>query len=103
MAIVFTVRKGPTYRVAADGVQITGNRGISIDEIRPLLVLKPGDLYVAAHLDAIVGALERLYRTRGFRWVDIKSSESDAGTDGGNALVRPVIAIAEGPRAVLAI
>jgi len=101
LAIVFTVRKGPTYRVAADGVQITGNRGISIDEIRPLLVLKPGDLYVAAHLDAVVGALERLYRTRGFRWVDIKSSESDAGTDGGNALVRPVIAIAEGPRAVL--
>jgi outer membrane protein insertion porin family len=69
--------------------------------IRPLLVLKPGDLYVASHLDATVGALVRLYRTKGFRWVDIKSSENDAGTDGAAALLRPEIAIAEGPRAVL--
>ena len=101
LTIVFTVRKGPSYRVAAEGVQITGNRGISLDEIRPLLVLKPGDVYVASHLDAIAGALERLYRTRGFRWVDIKSSEIDAGSDGGNARVRPLITIVEGPRAVL--
>jgi len=101
LAIVFTVKKGPIYRVAAEGVQITGNNGISLEEIRPLLVLRPGDLYNSAHLDAIAGALERLYRTRGFRWVDIKSSEIDAGSDGGSARVRPVIAIIEGPRAVL--
>ena len=101
LAIVFTVKKGPIYRVAAEGVQITGNHGISLEEIRPLLVLRPGDLYNSAHLDAIAGALERLYRTRGFRWVDIKSSEIDAGSDGGSARVRPVIAIIEGPRAVL--
>ena len=101
LTIVFTVRKGPVYRVAADGVQITGNSGISLDEIKPLLVLKPGDLYVASHLDATVGALVRLYLTRGFRWVDVKSSEVEAGGDGGNALVRPVVTINEGPRALL--
>ena len=101
LTIVFTVKKGPIYRVVAEGVQITGNSGISLEEIRPLLVLRPGDLYNSAHLDAIAGALERLYRTRGFRWVDIKSSEIDAGSDGGSARVRPVIAIVEGPRAVL--
>jgi outer membrane protein assembly factor BamA len=102
LAIIFTVRKGPIYRVAAEGVQIAGNSGISVDEIKPLLVLKPGDLYVASHLDATVGALVRLYRTRGFRWVDVKSSETDVGTDGGEgALVRPFITIVEGPRAVL--
>jgi outer membrane protein insertion porin family len=101
LAIVFTVRKGPVYRVAPEGVQITGNAGISLDEIRPLLVLKPGDLYVASHLDATAGALVRLYRTRGFRWVDVKSSETDAGGDGGNALIRPAIVIVEGPRAQL--
>jgi outer membrane protein assembly factor BamA len=101
LTIVFTVRKGPIYRVAPEGVQITGNSGMSLEEIRPLLVLRPGDLYIASHLDAIAGALERLYRTRGFRWVDIKSSEIDAGSDGGNARVRPLIAIVEGPRAVL--
>jgi outer membrane protein insertion porin family len=102
LAIIFTVRKGPVYRIAAEGVQIVGNSGISLDEIRPLLVLKPGDLYVASHLDATVGALVRLYRTRGFRWVDVKASEIDAGIDGaGNALIRPVITIVEGSRAVL--
>ncbi|HEU4927784.1 MAG TPA: POTRA domain-containing protein [Vicinamibacterales bacterium] len=102
LAIIFTVRKGPVYRVASEGVQIIGNSGLSLDEIRPLLVLKPGDLYVASHLDATVGALVRLYRTRGFRWVDVKPSEIDAGNDGGgNALIRPVITIVEGPRAVL--
>jgi len=101
LTIVFTVKKGPSYRVAAEGVQVTGNSGISLEEIKPLLVLRPGDLYNASHLDAIAGALERLYRTRGFRWVDIKSSELDAGSDGGSARVRPVIAIVEGPRAVL--
>jgi outer membrane protein insertion porin family len=101
LTIVFTVRKGPVYRVAAEGVQVAGNSGISLEEIRPLLVLKPGDLYVASQLDAIVGALVRLYRTRGFRWVDIKSSETDVGSDGGNALIRPVITIVEGPPAVL--
>jgi outer membrane protein insertion porin family len=101
LTVVFTVRKGPIYRVAAEGVQITGNSSISLEEIRPLLVLKPGDLYVASHLDATVGALLRLYRTRGFRWVDIKPSETDMGSDGGNALIRPVITIVEGPRAML--
>ena len=101
LTIVFSVRKGPIYRVAPEGVRITGNSVVSLDEIRPLLVLKPGDLYVASHLDATVGALVRLYRTKGFRWVDIKSSENDAGTDGAAALLRPEIAIAEGPRALL--
>jgi outer membrane protein insertion porin family len=101
LTIIFTVRKGPVYRVAAEGVQVTGNTGISLDEIKSLLVLKPGDLYVASHLDATVGALVRVYRTRGFRWADVKSSETEAGADGGNALIRPTITIVEGPRAVL--
>jgi outer membrane protein assembly complex protein YaeT len=101
LTIVFSVRKGPVYRVAPEGVRITGNSAVSLDEIRPLLVLQPGDLYVASHLDATVGALVRLYRTRGFRWVDIKSSENDAGADGLTARLRPEIVIVEGPRAAL--
>ena len=99
--IVFFVRKGPLYRVAPEGVQITGNTSVPIEEIRPLVVLKPGDLYVASRLDAAVGALVRLYTTRGFRWVDIKSGETEVGGDAAVALIRPSIVIAEGPRAVL--
>ena len=40
--IVFFVRKGPAYRVAPEGVQITGNQSIPIEEIRPLVVLAAG-------------------------------------------------------------
>ena len=98
LAIVFIVKKGPVYRVAPEGVQITGNRSMPLDEIRPLVVLKPGDLYVSSHLDSTVAALERQYRTRGFRWAEIKSSESDT-TEAG--LIRPMIVINEGPRATV--
>jgi outer membrane protein insertion porin family len=100
LAIVFNVRKGPMYRVAPEGVQIIGNKSVPIEEIRPLVVLEPGDLYVSSHLDATVGALERLYRVRGFRWAEIKSSETES-TEAGVGLIRPVIAISEGPRAVI--
>jgi outer membrane protein insertion porin family len=99
--IVFFVRKGPVYRVAPEGVQITGNGSIPIEEIRPLVVLGPGDLYIASHLDATVGALVRLYNTRGFRFVNVKSAVAEAGGDAAAASVRPSIAIVEGPRAVL--
>ena len=42
LTIVFSVRKGPVFRVAPEGVLITGNNAVPLDEIRPLLVLKPG-------------------------------------------------------------
>ena len=99
--IVFFVRKGPLFRVAPEGVQITGNQSIPIDEVRPLVVLQPGDPYVESVLDATVGGLIRLYTTRGFRWASVKSGETEAGVDAGVSLVRPTIVIAEGPRAVL--
>jgi outer membrane protein assembly complex protein YaeT len=99
--IVFFVRKGPAYRVAPEGVQITGNQSIPIEEIRPLIVLQPGAPYVESHLDATVGALIRLYTTRGFRWASVKSGESEGSAEGGVSLIRPTIAIVEGPRAVL--
>ena len=101
LTIIFSVKKGPAYRVAPEGVQITGSKAIPIEEMRPLVVLEPGDLYIASHLDATVGAITRLYRTRGFRWADVKSAENDSGVDGTTGLVRPAIVIVEGPRALL--
>ena len=101
LTIVFAVRRGPVYRVAPEGVQISGNAAVPLEDIRPLLVLKPGDLYLASHLDASVGALLRLYRTRGFRWAAVKSAEADAGGDAASAVLRPTIVISEGPRATL--
>ena len=101
--IVFTIRKGPIYRVSPDGVEITGNKSLSPEEIRPLVVLRPGDPFVSAHLDATAWALIRLYRARGFAWAEVKTAENEVASAGGYGAtaVRPVIAITEGPRAVI--
>jgi outer membrane protein assembly factor BamA len=102
LAIVFTVKRGPLYRVAPEGVEISGNKAVPIEEIRPLVVLLPGEPYVASHLDAAVGAIVQLYRTRGFAWVDVKTGQTEIGTgESGAALVRPSIVITEGPRATI--
>ncbi len=50
LTVVFTVRKGPLFRVAPEGVQVTGNKSIGIEEIRPLIVARAGRaLYGVAH------------------------------------------------------
>jgi outer membrane protein assembly complex protein YaeT len=99
--VVFTVRTGPVYRLAPEGVEVSGNRAVPIQDIRPLIGLAPGEPYVASRLDAAAGAIIRLYRTRGFAWVDVKSAENEVMVGGVNtaALVRPAIVINEGPRA----
>ena len=78
------MRKGPVYRVAPEGVQITGN---TVDGDRRnhgrWSCSSPGTSTSTSHLDATVGALVRLYTTRGFRWADVKSGETEAGADGG--------------------
>ena len=100
--VAFTIRKGPLYRVAQEGVRITGNKAIRLEELRPLVVPAPGAAYVSSHLDATVGAIVRLYRTRGFAWVDVKTTENELDAGGvGVGVVRPEIAIDEGPRAVI--
>ena len=102
LTVVFTVRKGPLFRVAPEGVQVTGNKSIGIEEIRPLIVPAPGVPFMASHMDAARGAIEGLYRTRGFAWVAVKTAETEVGPDAtGAALVRPSIVIVEGPRAIL--
>lgn len=102
LTITFIVRRGPEYRVAPEGVEISGNVAVPIEDIRPLVALAPGDLYVASRLDATVGALVQLYRMRGFAWVDVRSAENEIdGGAPGTALVRPAIVVSEGPRATV--
>ncbi len=104
LTIAFTARKGPLYRIAPQGADVTGNTSVPIEAIRPLfLLLAPGEPYVASHLDAASGALLRLYRTRGFAWVEVKTAEHERGPapKSGEALVQPAVAIVEGPRALI--
>ena len=97
LEIVFTIRKGPMYRV--EGVDVTGASAVPVSELRPLIPLLEGDVFIADKLDTAVTAIRQLYRSRGFAWVDIKSAVNEVGLS-GEGRVRPSIAIAEGPRAV---
>ena len=104
LSIVFTVRKGLLYRVAdgGDGIEVTGNRTIPVEELRPLFALAPGDVYVASRLDATLGAIRQLYLTRGYAWVSVKAGENELEpARPGEGLVRPAIVVTEGPRAVI--
>lgn len=97
LSIVFTVNRGALYRVAPGGVEISGSRAVTVEELRPLVRMEPGEPFVASRLSAIEGAIRQIYRTRGFATADITSAVNE--TDPG--LVTPVISIKEGPRVVV--
>jgi outer membrane protein insertion porin family len=96
--IVFTIRKGPVYRVTA--FDISGAAAVPVTELQPLIPLAEGDVFVAPRLDAAVSAIRQFYRTRGFAWVDVKAAVTEVGLS-GEGRVRPSITIVEGPRASL--
>jgi outer membrane protein insertion porin family len=100
--IIFTVSRGPQYRLA-ESVQVTGNRSVPYEELRPMLArLQTGDVFLAAHLDAAVAAIESLYLGRGFAQVSVDAAANETDpTSGGVGQVRPAIVIAEGPRTLV--
>ena len=97
LTLVFHVALGRAYRVAPGGVDVTGNLAVPIDDIRPLLKLSQGDVFVASRLGAIEGAIKQLYMTKGFARAEVTSQPTDAG----DGLVKPAIVIKEGPRVVI--
>jgi outer membrane protein insertion porin family len=97
LSIVFTVHRGALYHVAPAGVEISGNRAVSPEELRPLARIAPGEPFVASRLSAIEAAIRQIYRTRGFATAEIASAVNETGP----GLVAPVITIKEGPRIVV--
>ena len=94
LTIVFAVHRGAIYHVAPGGVQIEGNQSVPMTELKPLLKLEQGDLFVASRMTAIEGAIRQIYRTRGFATAEIASATDETAP----GLVKPVITIKEGPR-----
>jgi outer membrane protein insertion porin family len=101
LAVVFVIKRGLVYRVAGE-VDIHGNSALPTEELRPLVPLKPGALYVDAQLTAAAAAIRTLYLRRGFAAADVKAAanETDAPRAGEGA-VRPSIVVVEGPRTVV--
>lgn len=101
LAVVFRIERGVLYRVATD-VEISGNRAVPTAELRPLVKIETGDVYVASNLDAAANAISDLYRRRGFAAVKVDPSANETdSTRPGEGPIRPVIVISEGPRTVV--
>ena len=94
LVIVFHVSRGALYRIAPGGVEISGNRLVSIDELRPLVRMSAGEPFIQGRLDAADAAIKQLYLTKGFASVEPQSAVNQTGP----GLVQPVITIKEGPR-----
>jgi outer membrane protein insertion porin family len=101
LALVFQIKKGMRYFVA-EPVQLSGNEAISADEIRTMIAVKPGELFVESALSVATAAITELYRQRGFASAAVKYSVAEIDPrrpDEG--LIRPTITISEGPRTIV--
>ncbi len=96
LTITFTVRRGPRFTVGQ--VQVEGNRGVPLAEIRPLVRLKPGEPFVQSAVDTAVGGILELYRSRGYTAAVIQPSLAvvPVGSDPTRREVAVRLDIAEG-------
>jgi outer membrane protein assembly factor BamA len=102
LIITFEVDRGPRYLV--NNLSVTGNTAIPAQELIPLLKLTPGEPFVRSTVTAGVGAIEQLYRSRGFTQVAVKPGESVIVPESATAPDRETdvqIAIVEGPRTLV--
>jgi outer membrane protein assembly complex protein YaeT len=102
LVITFDVKRGPRYVVRS--VSITGNDAVPEQDLLPLIRLKPGEPLVRQTVATGIGAIERLYRTRGFTRVQVKSGESVLVPERTSDPDRPTdlqIAVVEGPRTLI--
>jgi outer membrane protein insertion porin family len=70
LAIVFTVTRGPQFRTGA--IAISGATAVPLAELRPLLRLQEGELFVEAAMEADAATLAEQYRRRGFTQVRVQ-------------------------------
>ena len=74
LVITFEIKRGPRYIVRS--VSFTGNAAVPEMELLPLVRLKTGEPFVRSAVSTGIGAIERLYRARGYTRVQVKAGES---------------------------
>ena len=101
LRIVFTIRRGPQYRVAEGGAEVQGNRALPIEQVRPALVrLQGNDVFVESNLGAAVSAIAGQYQRLGYAQAKVSAAVNEtapAAATAEQALVHPVITVTEGP------
>ncbi len=101
LRIVFTVRRGPLFKVAA--VQLPSVASLSQEDLRTLFRIAPGQAFVQARVDQGVAAVASEYHRRGYaaaKVTESKSVVSSPGLPAGQRLIVVALAIVEGPRTV---
>jgi outer membrane protein assembly factor BamA len=94
LSIVFHVVRGPLFRVAPGGVQVTGAQRIAAEDLKTILKnLPPGAPFVATELGRVEGAIKEAYLRQGYATVAVQSQPNQVGP----ALVQPAIVVKEGP------
>jgi outer membrane protein insertion porin family len=76
MQIVFDIRRGRQYRVAA--IEVSGNAVVSLRDLQPLFSLQTGEPFVEARLDADLVAIGDFYRRRGFTDATVRTDVVEA-------------------------
>jgi len=102
LVITFEIKRGPRYIVR--NVSFTGNAAVPETELLPLLRLKTGEPFVRSAVSTGTGAIERLYRARGYTRAQVKAGESILVPEDIAAPDRETdvqIAIVEGPRTLI--
>jgi len=101
LRIVFTVRYGPLYRVAA--VRFEGATEVKAADLAPLMGLAEGQPFVQTRLDADVRTLLAAYRRRGFGEASCRPAlEPVPGArTSREAPIVVILRVAEGPRTIV--
>ena len=97
MLLVFTVKRGPQYKVA--DIEITGANQVPVGTWYAGLKLARGQWFVKERLDGDAAVIAEQYRRQGFREVKVEPSVVAQATQ--EALLTARIAITEGPRTVV--
>ncbi|MGE5478610.1 MAG: outer membrane protein assembly factor BamA [Bacteroidales bacterium] len=92
--ITFTVDEGDRYKFGTS--ELNANlKDLKAEELKPLLVSKPGDWYNADQVEDIVQKLTDALGTRGYAFVDVKPQ---VNRDRDNKTINITYDIQEGPR-----
>jgi len=99
LRVVFTVHRGRQYRIAEGGVEVDGNRAVTIEQLRPaLLKLQANDIFVEANLGAAVSAIAGQYQRLGYAQAKVAAGANEVSSSSRlQGFVHPVITITEGP------
>jgi outer membrane protein insertion porin family len=96
MMVTFTIRRGLRYRLAS--LTMVGQRHFDERDIRTLLALREGDVFVEAVVELRLGALLQAYTFSGFNASIQYTAEAMPGPDGRVAVA---LTIEEGPLRVV--